>query len=72
MLNKENNNNSSYQDQKVDLVSDNANNLKKKPTNISLDVHSMPSTSEESFKTWYILGAVVLFIIIIVFLIFLI
>ena len=47
-------------------------NLKKKPTNISLDIHSMPSTSEESLKTWYILGGAVLFIVIIIFLIFLI
>ena len=51
---------------------ENSKNLEKKPTHISLDIHSMPSTSEESLKTWYILGGVVLFIVIIVFLIFLI
>lgn len=51
---------------------ENSENLEKKPTNISLDIHSMPSTSEESLKTWYILGGVVLFIVFIIFLIFLI
>jgi len=42
----------------------------KKPADILLDIHSMPATSEQSLKTWYILGGVVLFIILLVFLIF--
>ena len=35
---------------------------------VSLDVHSMPKTSEKSFKSWFLLGGAMLIIIIALFL----
>ena len=35
---------------------------------VSLDVHSMPRTREKSFKSWFLLGGVILCIIIALFL----
>lgn len=43
-------------------------NIKKGSNRVSLGVHSMPKTSEKSFKSWFLLGGAMLIIIIALFL----
>lgn len=45
-------------------------NIRRVPSRLAIDIHSMPSTNEQSLKIWFILGGLALLLIAVIFLIF--
>lgn len=46
------------------------NKKKKQSLRLSLGVHAMPKTSEKNFKSWFLIGGMMFFILVIIFLFF--
>jgi len=52
------------------FLSKNKEKTNNKQSRLAIDIHAMPRTSESSLRAWFIIGAITLVIIILLFLIF--